>query len=215
MVLIQVNLNCTDKSSISLKPFLGGNSMQVDQDKIEEIDKIKSLGDLFSWRVAQTPSREAYRHYSAAGKWVSLSWTEIGQKVETWRKAFVAQNLPPASRVAVLLPNGIDGVCVDQACQALGLVPVPMHAIDNPASIAYILQDSGASVFVVEKAKQWEAVLAVGNSLPDLKLVVVAAGDVKLEQTGSEQATLMDANTWLAKSAEMMGGTKVAVQESD
>ena len=43
-----------------------------------------------------------------------------------------------AARIAILLPNGIDAACMDQAAWALASVPVPLHAIDNPESIAYM-----------------------------------------------------------------------------
>ncbi len=43
------------------------------------------------------------------------------------------------------LPKGVDHVAIDQAAHAEGLVPVPMHALDNAESIACILRDSAAS----------------------------------------------------------------------
>ena len=72
------------------------------------------------------------------------------------------------------MPNGLDAVCIDQAALALACVPVPLHAIDNPQSIAYILNDSDAALLVAASDTQWQAIASVGLPLPALRQVVVA-----------------------------------------
>ncbi|MBV6274450.1 AMP-binding protein [Alcaligenaceae bacterium CGII-47] len=110
------------------------------------LERITTLGDLFEWRVRSTPENEAYRYFdSKTGHWHSHTWAQIGVRVKTWRSALAASGLASGARVAVLLPNGLDAVCIDQASLALGLIPVPMHALDNPASIAYIIKDPPVS----------------------------------------------------------------------
>jgi long-chain acyl-CoA synthetase len=63
--------------------------------------------------------------------------------------------LPAHASVAILLPNGLNAVSIDQAALSLGHVPVPLHAIDNAGSIAYILSDCEAAVLVVTSLSQW------------------------------------------------------------
>jgi long-chain acyl-CoA synthetase len=136
---------------------------------------VTTLPELFAWRVRETPAGEAYRAFDPAlGAWHSLSWAEVAAHVARWVAALARLALPGGARVAILLPNGVDAVCADQASLALGLVPVPMHALDNPQSIAYVVADSEASVLVLNTADQWADVLAVGTPLPALRLVVVA-----------------------------------------
>ena len=90
--------------------------------------------------MAQSPQGQAYREFDAAtGRWTAACWAEAGERIAQWAQALAAQQLPRQARIAILLPNGLDAVCIDQAALALGLVPVPLHAIDNPGSIAYIL----------------------------------------------------------------------------
>jgi len=60
-------------------------------------------------------------------------------------------------------------------------VPVPMHALDNPASIAYILQDSDASLLVAASDTQLRAIADTGVALTALRQVVV----LQRELTGS------------------------------
>ena len=138
-----------------------------------------TLPAIFAWRVAATPGNEAYRQFDAQRQaWTSTSWAEAGEQVTRWTQALAstlaALNVPRGARIAILLPNGLDAVCIDQAAMALACVPVPLHAIDNPHSIAYILGDSDACVLVASSETQWQAIASVGLPLPALKLVVLA-----------------------------------------
>jgi len=98
-------------------------------------------------------------------------------------QALAAMQLPPAARVAILLPNGLHAMCADQATLATGGVPVPLHAIDNPGSIAYILADCEASMLIVSQAEQWEKIRAVGTPFPALRAVVITDDDDAFKPT--------------------------------
>lgn len=160
---------------------------------------IRTLDQLLRWRAATTPSLEAYlRHDSARAGWVPVTWSETLRMVERRVAALRALDLPAGARVAILLPNGLEAVCIDQAVLALGGVPVPMHSIDNPASIAYILADSDASVLVAETEAQWRAIADTGLPLPALRLVCVTS----LEGETEGPATPVPVRTideWLAE----------------
>ena len=67
----------------------------------------------------------------------------------------------------------MNAVCFDQAAMANSLVPVPLHAIDTPASSAFILQDSGASVLVTDKKSKWEKIQEAGFDLSAIKKVII------------------------------------------
>ena len=105
------------------------------------------------------------------------------RRVNTWAQALAAMQLPPAARVAILLPNGLHAMCADQATLATGGVPVPLHAIDNPGSIAYILADCEASMLIVSQAAQWEKIRAVGTPFPALRAVVITDDDDAFKPT--------------------------------
>jgi len=138
------------------------------------LDTVHTLNHLFALRVRISPDKEAYRQFDPVdGKWLSYTWQAIAMQVEEWCRAIASLNLPHGARVAILLPNGIDAVSVDQACLALGLVPVPMHALDNPASIGYILSDCQASLLVAASYDQWRAIVNTRDEMPSLKLVVL------------------------------------------
>ena len=138
---------------------------------------IDTLPRLFAWRVAQTPQAEGYREFdTAAGKWRSTSWAAIGEEVTRWTKALARLGLSRGARVAILLPNGLDAVCIDQAALALACVPVPLHALDNPESIAYVLQDSDAELVLAATGTQWLAIASAGTAFTALRHVLLVSG---------------------------------------
>lgn len=139
-----------------------------------DLNALQTLADLFAWRVVQSPNAEAYRQFDEASQqWISYRWQEMAEQVTRYQLALAQLSLPFGARIAILLPNGVHAVCVDQAALALGCVPVPMHALDNPESIAYILHDSDASVLVAATEQQWRSIQTVGMVLPALQQVLV------------------------------------------
>lgn len=178
-----------------------------------------TLAALFTWRVDQSPDGEAYREFDAVlGRWNSHTWAQIGTQVRCFRQAMAGEQPDVGARVAILLPNGVTAVCVDQACLSAGLVPVPMHTIDNPASIAYIVGDSDATLLVLSQRSQWEAIALIGAAMPSLKLVVIvgetAGRVVEQNNPGMEtvglQAWLAAAPTMPAHVAPTAGATALA-----
>jgi len=159
------------------------------------LDAVQTLPQLLAFRAAATPQGEAYREFQTADKhWLSLNWRDVEQRVHLWQQALAASGLGSGDRVAILLPNGLNAMSIDQAALACGCVPVPLHAIDNPGSIAYILADSEASLLMVTDAAQWDSIRRVGTPLPALRAVVVAEGAT----TGSDEVPVLSLADWLA-----------------
>ena len=149
-----------------------------------DIASVQTLPQLLAYRAARTPQAEAYRAFDSSRQaWASLTWAQTAERVNTWAQALAAMQLPPAARVAILLPNGLNAMCADQATLATGGVPVPLHAIDNPGSIAYILADCEASMLIVSQAAQWEKIRAVGTPFPALRAVVITDDDDAFKPT--------------------------------
>ena len=169
----------------------------------------RTLAQLLALRIAATPQAEAYRQFDeTAGDWASTSWRAFGERVERFAAAMLAGGLARGARVAVLLPNGLDAVSVDQAALALACVPVPMHAIDNPASIAYILADSEAELLVADHDAQFQAIAATGALPPTLRQVVLVRRDPGAPSTLGGVPVLSLAE-WLQRGA----GSRAAVPE--
>jgi long-chain acyl-CoA synthetase len=149
-------------------------SVELSRTPSQDLASVQTLPELFAWRAGKTPSGDAYRHFDeASAQWISVTWQDAAAHVARCAQALSAAGLPAGARVAILLPNGPRTVFLDQAVLALGCVPVPMHALDNSTSIAYILSDSDASLLIAQSDAQWRDIVATGVPLPLLKGVVV------------------------------------------
>ena len=140
------------------------------------MDLISTLPGLLDARVRLTPDLQAYSEFVPQVGWTRLTWHQFWSRVQRWKAALAGLQLAKGSRIAILLANGFDAACLDQAALALALVPVPLHDLDNPESIAFILEDSGASFLMVSSGSQWDAICGAGRSLPALGRVVVRSG---------------------------------------
>ena len=90
-------------------------------------------------------------------------------------------------------------VCVDQAALSLGLAIVPMHATDNPGNLAYIIEDSGASVLVIDNPSYWVRLAPEVAALSGLKRVVVVSDDETVNDVPIEaDARAVRASRWLS-----------------
>ena len=164
---------------------------------------IATLPELWRWRCLQSPGTQAYRHFdSRRGEWTSLSWREIDAVVDRWRQALAADGFGPGERAAILMPNGVAHLAMDQAALSLGLVPVPMHAVDNADSIAYILADCGARLLLVDSDERWNEIAAVGQALPDLKRIICAELRASPGMAGDSRLKALDA--WLDAAGDTM-----------
>ncbi|MES2611764.1 MAG: long-chain fatty acid--CoA ligase [Pseudomonadota bacterium] len=151
---------------------------------LPDIGSVQTLPQLLSWRATLTPDAPAFRAFDAPRQaWTTWTWAETATHVARWSRALVALQLPAGARVAILLPNGLEAMCADQSTLASHCVPVPLHAIDNPGSIAYILADCEASMLIVGSAQQWEKIRAAGTDFPALRAVIVTEVDASFTAT--------------------------------
>ncbi len=163
----------------------------------------RTLPDLLRARVALSPDGIAYRQYDdVSATWTDWTWRRIVDTAARWRRALSNEQLPVGSRVATLMASGADYVCVDQAALALGLVIVPMHATDNPANLAYILEDSGAAVLVIDNLGYWATLAPEVGGLAQLRRVVLVT-DEALPSAGPAELDprAIRAAAWLAAGA--------------
>lgn len=166
----------------------------------ETLGSVETLGGLFAMRVRETPAGEAYRQFDVVSKqWVSYTWQQIATSVDAWRKGIDSLQLSYGARIAILLPNSVNAICVDQASLADGFVPVPMHAIDNPASIGYILNDCQASLLVLSTYDQWRAIATTAEQFPHLKLVLLTENAGSADAAGSPP--IRNLHEWLGATA--------------
>jgi long-chain acyl-CoA synthetase len=157
-------------------------------------EEARTLDGLFQARVRRSPGRLAYQAYNRHGEgWWSLTWGEMGARMARWRAALAAEpGLERGDRVAVLLRNCPEWILFEQAALSLGLVVVPLYTDDRADNVAFILDEAGVKVLLVQDLGRWHRlapVLGTGSTLPRV-LVLEARDPVR------EPAVLVE--TWLA-----------------
>ena len=132
-----------------------------------------TLYGLFRERVRRSPGAEAYRFYDPdAGAWRRTTWADMAGFVGRWQAALAAEGLEPGDRVALMLANCREWVIFDQAALGLGLVVVPLYNDDRADSVAYILEDSGARLLLVEGREQWDRLAELPGQLDQVERIV-------------------------------------------
>jgi long-chain acyl-CoA synthetase len=132
----------------------------------------QTLWELFRERVRRNPDAAAYRHYDRAQRrWVDHTWKMIAEHVARIRAALAKENLKPGDRIAILLPNGIDWVCLDLAAHGSGLVVIGLYPHDTAASNAHILGHSGVRLVLLDTDARWKSLWPLHADFPTLERV--------------------------------------------
>ncbi len=137
--------------------------MQIQQDVITP-QQAGTLHGLFVERVRSTPDKIAYRHF-IDGVWRDYTWREMRDEVGRWQVALGRLGLQSGERVAIMLRNCPCWMMFDQAAMSLGLVVVPLYTVDRPDNLAYIVNDAGVKVLLLENAEQWRTLRTVNEQL--------------------------------------------------
>ncbi|MCB1773776.1 MAG: long-chain fatty acid--CoA ligase [Gammaproteobacteria bacterium] len=130
-----------------------------------------TLADLFRIRSQLTPDGLAYVQY-VDDDWRQYTWSETRERIARWQHAMARDGLERGARVAIMCSNRWDWVACDQAAQGLGLVTVPIYTNDRPDNIAWLLDDAGVQLMMIESVEQWLALEPIRAELAQLKRVV-------------------------------------------
>ncbi len=151
-----------------------------------------TLAGLFRERVRRSPDASAYRYFDETTmQWQTVRWADMARQVARWQAALLQEGVQRGDRVAVMLQNGREWVCFEQAALGLGLVVVPLYVNDRAENAAYILRDAGAKFLLIGGAEHWQGLREIRGQLDELKHVVV----VKPFEDMDPALTVL--NTWL------------------
>ena len=151
--------------------------MQTAQDVTTDfipVEQAKTLDGLFNERVKRSPEKIAYRYFNLISEqWSSYTWAQMNQSIARWQAALTQEALVPGDRVAVMMKNCPEWVMFEQAALGLGLVVVPLYTDDRVENAAYVINDAGAKVLLLDDPQQWKEFLAIGDQIAGVKRVVI------------------------------------------
>lgn len=145
-----------------------------DLSKIEQ--RAPSVAHLFRSRVAATPHAEAFRYPRGSG-WESVTWQQVGERVQNIAAGLIALGIAPEDRVALASSTRYEWVLVDFAVMCAGAATTTVYPTTNATDVAYIVANSGSRVVVAENQAQVDKLLEHRSALPAVANVVIIDGD--------------------------------------
>lgn len=137
------------------------------------VPEADTVGMFLEQAVERYGSAVALRRRRQPMQWSVVSWTEMGSKVNRLGAGLLALGVSPGDRVALLSRTRLEWSLIDYAILTIGAVTVPLYHSATPRGIAGILEDSGATVLVVEDRTQLERMSAKLDGLPNVRRIVV------------------------------------------
>ncbi len=131
---------------------------------------------MFLDRIAATPTSEAFR-YPENGGWTSVTWQQVGQRVELLAAGLISLGIKPEERVALASGTRYEWVVVDFAILAAGAATTTVYPTTHAEDVAFIVANSGSRIVVAEDQKQVDKLISHRAELPAVQNVVVIDGD--------------------------------------
>ena len=149
------------------------------QERIE-LGKIEnrpvSVPRMFYDRVAATPNTEAFRYPDGSGGWTSVTWQQIGDRVDLIAAGLISLGINPEDRVALASGTRYEWVVADFGILAAGAATTTVYPTTNAPDVAFIVSNSGSRVVIAEDATQVDKLREHRGELPAVEKVVVIDG---------------------------------------
>jgi long-chain acyl-CoA synthetase len=146
---------------------------RVDLGKIDT--RLPSVPTMFRNRVAATPNTEAFRYHKDGG-WESVTWRDLGDRVDNIAAGLVALGINPEDRVALASGTRYEWVVADFAILAAGAATTTVYPTTNAEDVAYIVANSGSRIVIAEDQTQVDKLREHRDELPAVEKVVVIDG---------------------------------------
>jgi long-chain acyl-CoA synthetase len=127
---------------------------------------------LWRLRCRQWAALPALRH-KKKGIWHTVTWQQYHDHARALGLALADAGVGRGECVAILSENRPEWLYADFGAQCMGMLGVGVYPTSSPEQLAYILQDSGARVLLVENQEQLDKALAVRAQCPRLERIVV------------------------------------------
>ena len=114
-------------------------------------DEPQTLAELFLQAAAKHNRADAL-NYKKDGVWLPVSSDQMIERAQNIALGIHSLGLRKGDKAVILANNSPEWTLVDAGCQFAGIVDVPIYTTLAPASIAYIVKDSGAK-FSFSKTK--------------------------------------------------------------
>jgi len=144
-------------------------------------DTLPTLTETLEWHVRHQPERTHMVLLGEDGQEEPVSYARLAALAQEVAAGLLARGAPPGSRIALMLPTGLDFFAAFYGVLYAGCVPVPLYPPARPAQleehlrrIAGILANAGARWFITDPRARLFAE-ALSGKCPALAGIVTVA----------------------------------------
>lgn len=173
-----------------------------------------TLAQLFKQRTLDYNEKVLFRVFEGIVS-KDFTWKHIEQRVHKFAKALALLALEgrqEAHKVAFLMENSLDMVCLDLACLTHGIVNIMMPANSVPAQIEFIFNQTEAGIILVSDDKQLAKIKSIKSKLPMLKKAVLLKGS-SIEEWVLSMDDFLDAGEPFPKEQLMQMQKNIRIDE--
>jgi long-chain acyl-CoA synthetase len=130
-----------------------------------------TLPDLFRQSVLKhnLPDALNAKHGS---EWRAISSAEILRRIENIAAGLYSLGLRKGDKAAILAPNSPEWTLADAGCQFSGIIDVPIYTTLAPASVKYILNDSGSRLIFIANKAEYDRIADALADCPAIERIV-------------------------------------------
>ncbi len=132
------------------------------------------IAQAFNQRVNLTPDKVAYSEFDhQAEQWKSCTWGETRALAASVQQWLIGLGVVAGDRIAIMLPNSIMWVAIDQAAAGLGIITVPLYPNDREDNVHYILEKTECCLLLIATQEQCELAKDFVQEIESLKTIVL------------------------------------------
>ena len=146
--------------------------------------------ELIPMQRAKYGEREALRFRDYESQvWSSLTWNGFSEQIERAAGALLMGGVEPQGRVCLFTQNCPEILITHFGAFYNRAIPVPIYATSSKDEVAYIVNDSGATILFAGDQGQYDIARRVIDDCPTLKFIVTLHPDVKRDKNDKTTLT--------------------------
>ncbi|BDG05639.1 AMP-dependent synthetase/ligase [Anaeromyxobacter oryzae] len=123
--------------------------------------------------------------YKDGGAWHSISYAELGEKVQAVAKALLESGIQEGDMVGIFARNAPEWAIADFGILSARAVAVPIYATNTTRQAEYIARDAGLKLVFVGDQVQYDKVMSFRAGTPQLRRVIALDRTTKLSGDGA------------------------------
>src|ERR687898_1208980 len=139
-------------------------------------DRPTTMAHMFWARSLVAPTDMAFS-YPVNGIWQQSTWGETRELVESLAAGLIGLGVEPQDRVAIISETRFEWILADLAIMCAGGATTTVYPSTKPDEVAHILNDSDATVVLVDSLEQVAKLHAIRGRIRKVRKVVLFEGD--------------------------------------